>query len=476
MPGGGATEPIPISIIAHHAFCPRRAWLEAAGERTDTFQMAAGSEAHGPADDPATGRPARLRAIEIADDRLGVSGRCDTVEVGRGGGLVVVEYKATPVRRQPTVTRPMRVQLALQVGALRGMGEDVVGQAVYFTTHRLRVDVMLSADDFEDAEREVAAARRTIEAGDAPPPLEDDPRCRSCSHVGICLPDERAGSRVRRRIVVADPDSQVLHLSTPGSRASLREGRIRVHTAGEEIASIPLERVQGVVVHGNVDLSGALLRELLWRSLTVVWATGGGRVVGWSVPGDGPNGAARLRLHEQAATGRLDLAREMVAAKIANQATLLRRNGDARAVIGLLRGHQRRAIGVRSLTELLGVEGDAAAAYFRHFDTMLRPAQPWPGLALRGRSGRPARDPVNACLNYAYALLLADVVRGVVACGMDPHAGFLHSRSRNKPALALDLCEEFRAPVADSVVIGVINNGEITAKSSVPTSGVNRGP
>jgi CRISPR-associated protein Cas1 len=49
------------------------------------------------------------------------------------------------------------------------------------------------------------------------------------------------------------------------------------------------------------------------------------------------------------------------------------------------------------------------------------------------------------------------------ASGLDPHAGFLHSSQRNKPALALDLCEESRAPVADSVVIGAFNNGELKA-------------
>lgn len=64
-------------------------------------------------------------------------------------------------------------------------------------------------------------------------------------------------------------------------------------------------------------------------------------------------------------------------------------------------------------------------------------------------------------LNYAYGMLLSDCIRAVVSCGLDPHAGFIHSSNRNKPALALDLMEEFRAPVADSVVINAINNGEV---------------
>jgi CRISP-associated protein Cas1 len=227
-------------------------------------------------------------------------------------------------------------------------------------------------------------------------------------------------------------------------------------------------------VHGNVDLSGALIREILWRSLTVVWCTGTGRVVGWCVPGQGPNGAQRVRQHVAAAEGRLDLAREFVAAKIANQGTLLRRNGDSREGVATLRLLQRRAMAARTLTELLGVEGDAAAGYFGAFDTMLTARVLGQGVRLKTRSGRPARNPLNAALNYVYGLLLGDLIRAIASCGLDPHAGFLHSSSRNKPALALDLAEEFRAPVADSVVIGCFNNGELSGGDFTDVLGTTR--
>ena len=457
----GSEDPIPISLVAHQVFCPRRAWLEAAGEATDTWQMAVGTASHAATDDPGVTRPASLRAIEIADEALGITGRCDTVEVAPDGRLTVVEYKSTPVRREPVATDAMRIQLALQVGALRSVGYEVAGQVVYFTNHRIRVPVVLGDDDIEAARRAVVATRATVEASEAPPPLEDDPRCTSCSHAGICLPEERAETAVVRRILAADPDTQVVHLATAGSRASTRGGRLLVHARGEEIASLPLERVAGVIVHGNIDLSGGLIRELLWRSLAVVWCTGTGRVVGWAIPGAGPNGAERIRQHEEASGGRLDLAREFVGAKIANQATLLRRNGRAEEVLPVMRALGRRAFVARTATELLGLEGEAAAIYFGRFSTMLVQKVRDAGVNLRTRSGRPARDPVNAALNYAYALLLADVVRAVAGCGLDPHAGFLHTSTRNKPALALDLCEEFRAPVADSAVIGAFNNGEL---------------
>ena len=239
MAKGSGGDMIPISLVAHLVFCPRRAWLEAAGEVTDTWQVAEGSASHAATDDPASARPAALRAIDVADVSLGVTGRCDTIEVAPDGGLTVVEYKATPVRREPRITDAMRIQLALQVGALRAAGHLVTGQAVYFTNHRVRVPVALEEDDFAAARAAALATRATVEAPEAPPPLEDDARCMSCSHAGICLPEERAEEVVTRRIVVADPDTQVVHLATAGSRASTRNGRMLVHAHGDEIASIP---------------------------------------------------------------------------------------------------------------------------------------------------------------------------------------------------------------------------------------------
>ncbi len=107
MAKGSGGDMIPISLVAHLVFCPRRAWLEAAGEVTDTWQVAEGSASHAATDDPASARPAALRAIDVADVFLGVTGRCDTIEVAPDGGLTVVEY-ARPPRSGASLASPMR--------------------------------------------------------------------------------------------------------------------------------------------------------------------------------------------------------------------------------------------------------------------------------------------------------------------------------------------------------------------------------
>ncbi len=107
-------DPIPISLVAHHIFCPRRAWLEAAGEHTDTHQMAAGTNAHRTVDDATKSRLGKLNAVDISSDRLGVIGRADVVE-DTPDGVKVVEFKATPVRRVPEVTEAMESSLPCKV-------------------------------------------------------------------------------------------------------------------------------------------------------------------------------------------------------------------------------------------------------------------------------------------------------------------------------------------------------------------------
>lgn len=462
---------IPISLVAHTVFCERRAWIEAAGERVIHPQIEAGHAAHTTVDSP---RSERLgtRSIDISHEALGIVGQCDVIRATEGGAVGIVEYKSTPVRRIAQVTDANLVQLALQRLCLESSGVAVVSQEIYFTNHRRSVHVQLSAKDFENAEHWVAITRRIIERQEAPAPLIDDPRCGSCSHVSVCLPDEHNHTGTQRRISVSDPHGDILHLTTPGSRASLRAGRVTVTRQREEIASVPLERVVGVVVHGNVDVSSALVREILWRGYSVVWCAASGRVVGSARSASSPNGLARVRQHVASEAGHLELAREFIRSKISNQATQLRRNAriDANAVVRTMRGIARKCVDAPDIPHLYGLEGEAAALYFENFRSLLSDgADPEFGEMWPGRTGRGADDPLNVLLNYAYGLLLTDTIRALHACGLDPHAGFLHTAARNKPALALDLMEEFRAPVADSAVVGMINNGEIVA-SDLPSA------
>lgn len=286
------TESLPISLVLHTVFCPRRTWLEVNGEKTDTYQMQAGHSAHRRVDDARTSRKEQRRSVDVLSSSLNIHGRVDVVEVNEGT-VRLVEYKATPLRLTPLVTEANRVQLALQQICLEESGMSVDETAVRFTDHNKTVPVVIDDDLRASATRFVEQTREITESVIAPPVLEDDRRCTRCSHIDVCLPDERQGLQVTRRIHASNPDGQLLHLTVQGSRASVKSGRLIVSKNGEDLGDFPLERIHGVVVHGNIDLSGALIRQLMWQNQVIVWCSSTGRLYGWSQPTDGPNGLAR---------------------------------------------------------------------------------------------------------------------------------------------------------------------------------------
>jgi CRISPR-associated protein Cas1 len=103
---------------------------------------------------------------------------------------------------------------------------------------------------------------------------------------------------------------------------------------------------------------------------------------------------------------------------------------------------------------LLSAEGRAAQKYWAAIGRLLLADLSWPGRRTQG-----ATDPLNSALNYGYGILYGAVERACVLAGLDPYAGFLHVDRPGKPSLVLDLIEEFRQPIVDKTVIGLVNKG-----------------
>lgn len=168
------------------------------------------------------------------------------------------------------------------------------------------------------------------------------------------------------------------------------------------------------------------------------------------------------------------IARRMVFGKIRNCATMLRRNhpDPPAAELAQMEALSGRALSERGYEALLGIEGLAARAYFSRFSGMIKSGGA--EFAFTERNRRPPRDPINAILSFLYSRLTAQAAVTVTKVGFDPHLGFLHMPKYGKPALALDLIEEFRPIVADSVCITLINNGSVRGSDMVATRfGVN---
>ena len=165
----------------------------------------------------------------------------------------------------------------------------------------------------------------------------------------------------------------------------------------------------------------------------------------------------------------LRFAQQMIRGKIHNQRVLLRRNAKAPlddSVLEQLKELEAKTESAASLETLLGIEGTAARLYFGQFHKLLSPRlEVAAEFQAHGRARRPPPDPVNAVLGFCYSLLTKDLVAVLTGVGLDPFLGVLHQPRYGRPALALDLAEEFRALVAESVALQCLNNGEINEKS-----------
>ena len=119
---------------------------------------------------------------------------------------------------------------------------------------------------------------------------------------------------------------------------------------------------------------------------------------------------------------------------------------------------------------MLGLEGQGAALYFGEFGRFLKAQPAGRGFGFATRNRRPPRDPVNALLSFAYAMLTKDCFSAVCTVGFDPYQGFFHTGRHGRPSLALDLMEEFRPVIADSVVLNLVNNGMLADADSSTSS------
>lgn len=258
-----------------------------------------------------------------------------------------------------------------------------------------------------------------------------------------------------------------LYVRSYHAHINLRGEELLVDADERPQVAVRMADVGSVVLFGNVTVSAPALHALMERGIPVSWHKRTGWFVGHTV-GTGQGNVA-LRAAQYAAAfdpaRTLRIAQALVADKIANSRTLLRRNWKQTDEGGmppeLLDEFHRlvaRCERTTDLDELRGIEGLAAARYFGNFQRMLRSAQ---GFAIEARNRRPPTDPVNALLSYGYALLVRTMHQLCSAVGLDPYMGYLHQPRYGRPSLALDLMEPFRSLVVDSTVVQVINNGEV---------------
>jgi CRISPR-associated protein Cas1 len=511
--------PLPVRRLHNFIYCPRLfyfQWVENIfQENADTV---AGSHVHRNVDAPSRldnpkelGLPegTKLRSLRLESESLGLIGVVDIVE-GGPEGAEIIDYKKGSARREAEGDRVAKEPDAMQVAAhallLREHGVNAVRGAIYYAADKRRVPVEFSEELFAKVRKAIEEARAVAASGHCPPPLKNDARCLYCSAYPICLPNEslwwakrrkatdpegqlqfgfagQSVDAVRDRILEAldfaaestdkEPtlqpprpggdDGEVLVVQTPGAQIGQRGDELIVSVKGEDARKIPGQQVRAIYCYGAVQITAQAVSTCLELGIDVAYFSPAGRFLGMlgGLPASGVDARrGQYRLFELPGV-RLQLAREVIRAKIHNQRVMLMRNGDVPdRVLSLMASFRDSTASARDLTALLGIEGGAAALYFEQFESMLKQRDDWK-FDWRGRNRRPPRDPVNALISLGYSMLAKELTGVCYSVGLDPFLGFMHQPRYGRPALALDLMEEFRPLIADSVAISLINRGEL---------------
>lgn len=491
LPAAGAegVPPLPVRMLNEYTYCPRLGYLMwVQGEFMDSADTVDGRFQHRRVDQekkrrisrraPVDDGPATIhaRSVSLASDRLGLVAKIDLVE-GEGSRVTPVDYKRG---KRPHVAKgawePEMVQLCAQGLILRDNGFECGEGVLYFAASRERVPVVFDEALIARTLALIDLMRKAAREGVVPPPLVDSPKCPRCALVSICLPDEvtflQSHAHEPRPLFPSRDDALPFYVQHQGAKVRKDGDVLKVMERDELLAEGRLREISQLVVFGGVQVSTGVIHELCKRGIPVAYLSGGGWFYGVTHGMSHKN--VELRRHQyRTATDpaqSLVLARRFVQAKIANCRTLLRRNANTvpEDVLDDLKGDQRRAGDAATMETLLGIEGNSAQRYFSWFSSMLVDGM---GFAFEHRNRRPPKDPVNALLSLAYAMLAREWATTLQIVGFDPYLGFYHQPRYGRPALALDLMEEFRPLIADSAVITAINNEEIRQKDFITTLG-----
>jgi CRISPR-associated protein Cas1 len=491
-------DQLPVRMLNEYAYCARLFHLmHVEGRWADNAFTLDGKRVHrrvdqvdhvlpdpeqaepaAPAADSATGGgeepPEISRSVALSSEQLGLTAKLDLVSTA-GDEAVPLERKRGKVPNNPERSwEPERVQLMAQGLLLREHGYHCDHGMLYFAGSRTRVQVPFGTDLEARTRALVGEARAAMQRTAAPPPLVDSPKCHGCSLAGICLPDEtlallalaehRAAPPIRRLYPIRD-DALPLYVQAQGAIVGKSGNCLTVRKEGEELAKAHLKDVSQLVLCGNIMVTAQTFHLLCEAGIPIVHLSSGNWFYGITCGISLRNSYNRAAQFEAAAdpARQLRLAKAIVKAKGANQRTMLRRNALPRpdTVIEDMARYLDRVDEATAVDQLLGLEGALAAAYFGHLQAMVK-AEAFSSLwAFEHRNRRPPRDPINAMLSFAYALLTKECVCAVLGEGLEPWWGIYHQPRHGRPGLALDLMEEFRPLLADSAVLSAINTGMV---------------
>ncbi|MDD2755383.1 MAG: CRISPR-associated endonuclease Cas1 [Methanothrix sp.] len=486
---------IPASMVSDYAYCPRQCYIRwNEGEFQECEDAANSADNFGSSDSPDSISIAGAgRTVYLSAPKLGLTSRINLME-GQGGArdvMPVLVKKGEATGLSGEVYESDRVRLCAQALVLRENGFLCEAGLAYFCKSRKSVPVHFDEPLIARTEEIIAGIKAMAADRRMPLPLLDSPKCNRCTFGGICLPDEvnflreqkagksgavesKNGSEDKKelRMLLASRDDQVpVYVLDQGSTVHKRGDCLEIRSREGKVGTVRMIEVSQLCLYGGVEISTPAVVELLQRGIPVLHFTPGGWVEGICLGHTSKNIDLRIQQYEWSRDREksLALARGMISGKIRNCRILLRRNDEQipAETLERLAEYACQAERAESLQTLLGVEGAAAELYFSRLGWLLKTGDDQ--LSFQGRNRRPPRDPVNAVMSYLYGILAKECFVTLLAVGFEPYLGFYHQPKYGRPALALDLMEEFRPLIADSTMVSLFNNKELTVKDFVIT-------
>lgn len=266
----------------------------------------------------------------------------------------------------------------------------------------------------------------------------------------------------KREYLKTFSQSSIIHITTPFYFLALSQGKLVLKSKGTIKHKFPINQISQIIINAQISLSSAVIKECAKKKISINFIDEKTNLsyatlisANSAIPKTAASQISLLTTKKS-----LRIAQQFIIGKLKNQINYLKYLGKYHKNLGAeIKAMQEilklRVPGATSVSELMGFEGSAANSYWQ---AIAKAIDYEFGFSARVTQG--ATDIVNSALNYGYAILYSKILKSIAAAGLSPHVSYLHALDEQKPTLAFDLIEEFRAFIVDRAVISMVNKNE----------------
>ena len=256
--------------------------------------------------------------------------------------------------------------------------------------------------------------------------------------------------------------SSILHITTPFLFLGLSCGKFILRQNGKITHKFPINQITQIIINTQISLSSAVIKESSKKQIPIDFIdekTNLSYATLFTSNSAIPKNTA-LQISLLKTKKSLRIAQQFIIGKLKNQINYLKYlNKYHKELTVYIKTMEEilknKILQTTDIGELMGLEGSAANAYWQAIAVVIGYKFNFTGRVTQG-----ATDVVNSALNYGYAILYSKILKSIVTAGLSPHVSYLHALNEQKPTLAFDLIEEFRAFIVDRAIISMVNKNE----------------